>query len=261
MRKSYILRAGDLVLLRYVPSVLQPIWHIPLKIIYEDGDVLVLDKPPGLVVHPTPTQNKPSLVAALIAQYPQLKKLGDEFRPGIVHRLDADTSGLLIVAKNFSALDYLKRQFAQRRVKKIYLALVHGILEKPHGEFNMPVGRQSGSKRFSAGFGRAASTEYWVEQIFPAFSNLDSFSLVRVQLHTGRTHQIRVHFSTAGHPIAGDRLYGGRFKKTDSKIFARQFLHAESLELILPYGKFGKFTSPLPEDLRSVLFHFKSNQS
>lgn len=260
-QKSRKLRQNDEVRLRYTEAALKPSPDIPLKVIYEDADILVLDKPAGLVVHPTPTQDKSSLAAALVARYPQLKKIGDEFRPGIVHRLDADTSGVLAVAKSQKALEYLKAEFAERRVTKFYLALAHGTFEKKHGEFDEPIGRKAGSKRFSTGFGRSAKTEYWVEQEFFGASGVDNFSLIRVQLHTGRTHQIRVHFSAAGHPLAGDRLYGGAFKTADQKLFPRQFLHAASLELRLPSGKLRKFTSPLPPDLRSALAKFNHNQS
>lgn len=261
--KSFISSPKDKIELEYNLPKLEARADIPLAIIYEDDDVLVLDKPPGLVVHPAPAQNKPSVAAALLAKYPGLKGLGDEFRPGIAHRLDADTSGLLIAAKHGQSLAFLKREFAERRVEKFYLALVHGILPKPHGVFDQPIGRKAGQKKFSAGFGREARTEYWLEETFNGGvgpSGVDSFSLVRIQLHTGRTHQIRVHFAAGGHPVAGDGLYGGRFKKTDASFFPRQFLHAASLKLRLPSGREKKFESPLPPDLRAVIKRLNSNK-
>ena len=219
--KSFKLSPEDKIELLYNLPKLEARADIPLAIIYEDDDVLVLDKPPGLVVHPAPSQAKPSVAAALLAKYPGLKGLGDEFRPGIVHRLDMDTSGILITAKHSKALAFLKREFLQRRVMKVYLALVHGTMPKAHGDFSQPIGRKAGQKKFSIGFGREAKTEYWVEKTF--HTGVDNFSLIRIQLHTGRTHQIRVHFASSGHPVAGDGLYGGRFKKADSMLFPRQF--------------------------------------
>lgn len=249
--KSRKVHRGQKIRIVYSYPKLQAQPNIKLKKIYEDADVLILDKPAGLVVHPNPSQSKFSLVGGLLAEYPALAAVGDKFRPGIVHRLDADTSGLLVVAKNNASLEFLKRQFHDRKVIKIYTALVHGALAKPHGIFDQPIGRKPGQKKFSAGFGRDAKTEYWVERTLR--KGLDFYTLVRIQLHTGRTHQIRVHFAAAGHPVVGDRLYGGPYAETDRVFAPRQFLHATSLKLQLFSGTAREFTSLLPQDLRQVL--------
>ena len=284
--KSAIVSPGDSVNIKYEKSSLQAREDIVLKVLYEDNDVLIIDKPPGLVVHPTPNQDKPSVAAGLIARLEHVAKVGsDKFRPGIVHRLDSDTSGLLVIAKINPAFEYLKNLFKNRKIEKEYLALVHGKIERQHGFFRDPIGRRPKTGKFQTGMGRDALTEYWVKGYYinPPFSKtgnihssmiqagdemglnppfakggVDTYTLVRIQLHTGRTHQIRVHFSSAGFPVVGDKLYGGQHKKTDSKIFPRQFLHARYLKLKLPNGNVKEFESPLPRDLTNSLENFKS---
>ena len=267
-KPSLRLSAGDEVTAEYAPSALPEVsdWQPP--IVYEDDDIIVVNKPPGLLVHPTATQPRMSLAGALVARCQKLKTVGeDRFRPGIVHRLDVNTSGLLVVAKKQAVYEHLKRMFQERAVVKKYLALVHGKLEKLHGMIDLPVGRRTGHKKFEAGVGREAQTEYWVRayyQFRPAClknlagkAALDIYTLVDVQLHTGRTHQIRVHFSYLGHPVAGDKLYGGRFKKIDQQIFPRQFLHAYYLKFKLPNGNLKEFQIDLADDLKKVMKHLK----
>jgi 23S rRNA pseudouridine1911/1915/1917 synthase len=248
-----------------------------LKVIYEDKDLIILDKPAGLLVHPGADLKKETVAGALAARIPGLLKVGDKLRPGIVHRLDADTSGLLVAAKTKAAYEYLKNLFKSRQILKQYRVLVHGEFSQPHGVWDDPIGRKTGEGKFRAGLGRPAKTEYWVEKVFTvdkaestqpfaaktgltqplARGWVDKFTLLKVQLHTGRTHQIRVHASATGHPVAGDQLYGGRFKKPDAKLFPRQFLHASALKFTLPGGREMQFVSPLPEDLQKSISNLK----
>lgn len=243
---------GDSIILTYEPPRLLAREDMVLSVIYKDDDVIVIDKPAGVVVHPTPSQEKPSIAAVLLATEDVRPGVGeDEFRPGIVHRLDVDTSGLLVVARTAEAYEYLKQIFQTRNIEKYYLSLVHGFFPEKHGKYTQPIGRVAGNKRLEAGIGRQAVTEYWVESRYR--SKVDNFSLVRILLHTGRTHQIRVHFSSDGHPVAGDRLYGGKYRKSDKELFPRQFLHACRLKLRLPSGVEKEFSSPLPQDLKNSL--------
>ena len=281
--KSLKLTAGDSVAVDYQPPKLIPRNDVVFAVVYEDDDLLVVEKPAGLVVHPTPSQSKPSLAAGILAKYRGLKGLGDEFRPGIVHRLDADTSGLLVVAKTARSYKFLQEAFRKREVEKEYLALVHGLVKNKHGLLEQAIGRKAGQKKFSAGFGRDARTEYWVEGYYDGVdpapnvlrraersgvphqtsgaslgAGVDKYTLVRVRLHTGRTHQIRVHFSSIGHPLAGDKLYGGKFRAVDGQLFPRQFLHACRLKFCLYDTEPKEFISPLPADLKQVLKSLKS---
>jgi 23S rRNA pseudouridine1911/1915/1917 synthase len=253
--KNIKLRGGESVSMVGEEKKLLPRPDIALNLVYEDGDVAVIEKPAGLVVHPNPGVGRDSVAAALLAKIPQTRGVGeDSFRPGIVHRLDADTSGLLLVAKTQAAFEFLKAAFKARRVVKFYTALVHGRMEKSYGMIEEPIGRKSGRGRYETGFGREAKTEYWVEREFG--DGVDQYTLLKIQLHTGRTHQIRVHMASLGHPVAGDKVYGGRFKRSDTHIFPRQFLHASYLKLKLPGGSEKEFSSELPEDLQEALQQF-----
>lgn len=257
--------AGDRIEVVAEEKSLAPLTGARLDIVYEDEDLMIVDKPPGIVVHPTKANLQPSIAGILLAIRPQMAGIGESLRPGIAHRLDADTSGLLVVAKSVKSLEYLQDMFRARKVEKFYSALVHGIPAPEHGLIDRPIGRHPGLRRLTAGLGRNAVTEYWSERYFqiPDFhpasatgvmpGRVDTLALLRIQLHTGRTHQIRVHFESIGHPIAGDRLYGGRWRKADAAIFPRQFLHAARLSFRLPSGKLQTFESPLPADLQTVL--------
>jgi 23S rRNA pseudouridine1911/1915/1917 synthase len=214
------------------------------KIIYEDENILAINKPAGLIVH----GESPSVVDWLIKRYPEIKNIGEEStRPGIVHRLDRDTSGVLIIAKNQKTFEYLKDQFKSRKIKKTYLVLVEGDIKRERGVIDLPIGR---SKKWSIkklasknarGKIREAVTEYKVLKKF------SKYTLVEVYPKTGRTHQIRVHFKAISHPVVGDRLYGG------NNPLGRQFLHAGSLELTLLTGERIKIEADLPEDLKNFL--------
>ena len=267
-RAGQRLEPGDRVLVRMPPEepeTLRP-EPIPLTIVYEDEDLLVVDKPAGLTVHPAAGLpagqagvRRGTLAAALLAYRPELADVGGPERPGIVHRLDRDTSGLLVVAKNEAARAALARQWKERQVEKGYLALVHGRLEPSEAVIDAPIGRDPRHRQRMAVVegGRAARTAYRVRRYLqggpaglPAGqAGRDAYSLVEVAPSTGRTHQIRVHFAALAHPLVGDRLYG-----RPSSVLRRQFLHAHRLAFHHPVdGRPLEFESPLPEDLRQAL--------
>ena len=247
---------------------------IPLEIIFEDNNVLVVDKPAGLVVHPGPGHTTGTLANAVLHHCPELEGIGGEKRPGIVHRLDKGTSGVIVVAKNDAAMRFLQEQFAGRTVSKEYLALLEGRVEPPRGRIDAPIGRHptrrqrmavlpapSGLKD-AAGTGQTASgareavTEYECLQVYEDQSSGQTarFSLVRALLHTGRTHQIRAHFAWRKHPVVGDTEYGYRKPRLALK---RPFLHAHRLGIRLP-GRVEQqvFESPLPAELQRILDRF-----
>jgi 23S rRNA pseudouridine1911/1915/1917 synthase len=225
---------------------------IPIEIIHEDDDLLVVNKPPGLVVHPAAGHFTGTLVNALLHHCHNLKGIGGEQRPGIVHRLDKDTSGALVVAKTDRAMMRLTAQFRRRTVSKEYVAIVRGCPEPAEQRIETLIGRnQHDRKRMTArptGRGRTAIT------LLRVVRQIGGFSLVRLRIETGRTHQIRVHMAHIGHPVAGDRQYGGRRERTDPNRFPRQMLHAETLSFTHPTtGLAVSFKAPLPQDFLSVL--------
>lgn len=218
---------------------------LPLAVIYEDSDVLVINKPPGLTVHPAPGHPDRTLVNALLAHFPEIARLSGSLRPGIVHRLDKDTSGVMVVAKHAVALQHLAHEIKERRVTKKYLALVEGQLSPPRGLVDAPIGRDPSHRQRMAvvADGREAYTRYRVLQSYP------DHTLVEAELVTGRTHQIRVHFAAIGHPVVGDTRYG-----RPSPLVRRQFLHAQVLGFRLPSSNTPvEFTAPLPPDLQVAL--------
>jgi len=218
---------------------------IPLAIIYEDRDILVIDKPAGLTVHPAPGHSSHTLVNALLAHCPQLSKSNDLTRPGIVHRLDKDTSGLMVIAKSDFARQYLVNQFKTHAVTKGYLALVRGKLSPEQGIIEAPIGRDPYNRQRMAvvATGKEASTQYQVRKY------LSNYTLLDVIPRTGRTHQIRVHLSAIGYPVVGDPIYG-----TKSAYINRQFIHAYRLGFRLPStNEYREFTCSLPADLKQAL--------
>jgi 23S rRNA pseudouridine1911/1915/1917 synthase len=217
-----------------------------LDVVYDDPDLLVIDKPAGMVVHPAAGHHDGTLVNALLARFPELSA-GEEGRPGIVHRLDRDTSGLLVVAKTQPALERLREQFKNRQVKKTYLALVYGHPPAPEGVIEAPVGRDPHRRQRMAVLpgGRAARTVYRL------LAEVGEFSLLAASPETGRTHQIRVHLAWLGVPVVGDRVYGRRREQIEAP---RQFLHSWRLSFDHPIaGQRIDLESPLPDDLQSVL--------
>lgn len=249
VKASYRVQQGDAILVRIPPTEeveLVP-QRIPLRIVYEDEDLVVVDKPAGMVVHPAHGHQEGTLVNALLAHYPDLP-VDEGNRPGIVHRLDKDTSGLIIVAKNDDARDNLRRQFKERQVEKLYLALVEGNVEPGRGMIDAPIGRDAKRRKRMAVVrkgGREAVTQYQVLEY------LGDYTLLEVRPLTGRTHQVRVHLSFIGHPVVGDAVYGYRKQRLGLK---RQFLHAQRLGFHLPSsGEYVTVTADLPQDLREVL--------
>ncbi|MFQ5839732.1 MAG: RluA family pseudouridine synthase [Candidatus Methylomirabilales bacterium] len=232
------------------PSGLSP-EPIPLTVLYEDEAILVLDKPPGIVVHPAAGRRTGTLVNALLAHCPELPGIGGVDRPGIVHRLDRDTSGCLVVAKSDRAHRSLAEQFKVRSVDKLYLALVHDIPSPAAGRISLPVGRREGDrKRMGVRSRRAreAETHYRVLRRGPGWS------LVEVRPATGRTHQIRVHLAAIGHPVVGDRVYGGRRERRGTLRPPRQLLHAWRLAFTHPVtGTRVSFEAPPPIEFRPFL--------
>ena len=253
-KPAHKLKLGDAISLEMSapqPSGLQA-EDIPLSVVYEDADLLVIDKPAGMVVHPAPGHSGGTLVNALLAHSPGIQlDMGDEARPGIVHRLDKDTSGLIVVAKRRPAHDALARQMASRTMLKEYLAVVLGHPKAATGIIDAPIARDPRDRQRMAVVqgGRTARTRYNIER------ELGPYSLVRVKLETGRTHQIRVHMASIGHPVLGDPVYGKRTLKAAAALgLHRQFLHAHRLGFTLPSsGEWREFVSELPEELREAL--------
>jgi len=224
---------------------------IPLQVLYEDADLVAVDKPAGMVVHAGAGVHSGTLVNALLHRFEQLSEVGGALRPGIVHRLDRFTSGVLLAAKNDTAHHKLAAQFSGREVEKIYLALVHGAVKSETGRIDRPIARDPVHRtRMTArlGEGRAAWSEYRVEARYPGFTFL------RVRIGTGRTHQIRVHLSSLGHPVAGDTLYGAPAHVEGMPPLGRYFLHSHSIRFHLPSnGEEITVVSPLPPDLADWL--------
>ncbi len=229
--------------------------NLPLEILYEDGDLLVVNKPAGMVVHPAAGARRGTLVNALVARFGKLSGLGGPLRPGIVHRLDKGTSGVLLVARSDPAHAALARQFRERRVEKTYLALVHGEMKADAGRITLPVARDLRRRtRMTARRreGRAAETAWRL------LARLDGFSLLEVGLRTGRTHQVRVHLAAVGHPVVGDPAYGApREPRAGGRrlpALARPFLHAARIRFAHPRtGDPVEARAPLPQDLRQFL--------
>ncbi len=253
-KPGYVLRAGDDILVDLalhapVPSQAKPRPR-PLDIVYEDEDLLVINKAPGVVVHPAPGHSEDTLVNALVARYPDLQEGNNGERPGIVHRLDRDTSGLLLVAKNARAQAALIEQMRRHEIVKRYLALVEGVIALDQGSIDAPIGRDPRHRQqmaITATGSREARTHFRVLERFARHT------LLLIQLETGRTHQIRVHLKAIGHPVVGDPTYGSGNAIRGSKL-RRQFLHASQLHFTHPIsGQRLEIEAPLPEDLREVL--------
>ncbi|MFL6449808.1 MAG: RluA family pseudouridine synthase [Bryobacteraceae bacterium] len=232
--------------------------ELPLTILYEDQDVIIVDKPAGMVVHAGAGHHEGTLVNALLHHFGTLSSVNGDLRPGIVHRLDKETSGVLAVARTDFAHQALAAQFQSRQVEKVYLAVVHGRMKAQGGTITTPITRDPIRRTrmmTKLGSGRSAYTEYQVLEQFP----LGAF--LRVRIGTGRTHQIRVHLASIGHPILGDRLYGAPARVPGSPPLARFFLHAHRLRFLSPgTGQPITVESPLPEDLTAVLASLRRGQ-
>ena len=255
VRANAIVGGGTMLELRIPPPrpaepIAQP--EIPVDVVYEDDDLLIVDKPAGLVVHPSPGHDAGTLVNALLGRGADLAPGGiaGVQRPGIVHRLDRDTSGLLMVARTDAAQGSLQAQLKARRIKKTYLALVHGSVAAAVGRIEAPVGRDPGRRTRMAVVpsGRASTTGYRVRERFAGWT------LLELDLVTGRTHQIRVHLEAIGHPVAGDPIYGTGTSRRGPDALERLFLHAWRLELTSPStGRLIRAEAPLPDALEVVL--------
>jgi 23S rRNA pseudouridine1911/1915/1917 synthase len=219
-------------------------------VVREDDDLLVVEKPPGLVVHPGAGTPSGTLVNGLLARYPEIADIGEPDRPGIVHRLDKDTSGLLLVARSPASFEALRQAIADRTVERVYLALVWGSFDAPSGLVDAPIGRsaRTPTRMAVSARGRVARTRYRVER---TYTEPVEVSLLECSLDTGRTHQIRVHLAAIDHPIVGDDRYGGA---RQSLSMPRPFLHAAALRFVHPVtGDTVTVESPLPPDLVDVL--------
>lgn len=269
VKQGYSLKEGDDVVINFPEKKkmsLDPDPSIKFEVLYEDENVVVVNKPAGLTVHPSDNESDKTLVNGLLAKYPEIKSVGESsIRPGIVHRLDKDTSGIMIVAKNNDAYQFLKNQFQAKKSIKKYIALVAGDVRKEDGIISFPIARkrklptkQVAVKNESQARGkiREAVTEYKVVRRIDV--NGKVFTLLEVTPKTGRMHQIRVHFSAIGHPLAGDLKYGSKNVVSIAGL-DRQFLHAKSLEIEVPIGKDGTlgkkmtFEAPLPDDLKKFI--------
>jgi len=253
-KAGYALRRGDQITILRSSPVPVPVsataQEIPLEILYEDEDILVLNKAPGMVVHPAPGHANDTLVNALLARYPELQGVGDDGRPGIVHRLDKDTSGLIIIARNSHTLTAIMEQMQRHEVVKRYLALVEGDVAHDQGSIDAPIGRDIRNRQqmtVTNRDSREARTHFRVLQRFA------KHTLLLLQLETGRTHQIRVHLKAIGHPVVGDPTYGsGNMPR--GFVLRRQFLHAYQLQFQHPTsGKQIEVEAPLPKDLQAIL--------
>ncbi len=226
---------------------LPPEDEVPFAVVYADPAMIVVDKPAGVVVHPAPGNERGTLVNGLVARFPELRSPDSDLRPGIVHRLDKDTSGLLVIGRTLSAVADLQRQMQTRLTEKRYWILVRGGIDEDEGVIDRPIGRDPRNRQRMAirPEGRPAQTHFWVRERFAGWS------LVEALLLTGRTHQLRVHFASIGHPVAGDATYGRGALLPGLR---RQFLHAHLLRLRSPHDdEEHTFEADLPPDLESVL--------
>ena len=258
---SYRVREGETIYLHVPPPRPSDLAAEPLalNILHEDDDLLVIDKSAGLVVHPGPGHRSGTLVNALLYHCRSLSGIGGEERPGIIHRLDKDTSGLLLVAKHDRSHRHLAGQLKSRKLRRRYQALVHGVMSAPEGSIDAPVGRHPTHRKKMAVVargGRPARTHYRVLEAWGVLS------LLELTLETGRTHQIRVHLASLGHPVLGDATYGPGARRWPGKpaleqamrTFPRQALHAAQVQFRHPtHGTYVKFSSPVPADMAALL--------
>jgi 23S rRNA pseudouridine1911/1915/1917 synthase len=262
-KPSLKVKPGDIIEIRLPPPEswdLEP-EDIPLDIIFEDKNVLIINKPRGMVVHPGAGHRQGTLANALLSYFPRISGVGDETRPGIVHRLDKDTTGILVVAKNETALRNLQGQIKTRKAKRQYIALCKGRVRDDRGVVDAPIGRHPVHRKRMAvlenaqdrGLRAREAVTHW--KVVTRFGN--DYTLLLISLHTGRTHQIRVHMSHLGHPVVGDRVYG----RTKQDLgMSGQALHAFRLGLFLGdcFDEYREFTAPLPADFADALLRLKN---
>ena len=254
VKANYKIRPDDEIRIEIpgpTPLPLQP-EAISLDIVYEDEHLLIVNKPSGMVVHPSPGHYSGTLVHALLHHCKDLKGIGGRERPGIVHRLDKDTSGVLVVAKSDLVHRHLSNQFKDRTVNKVYVALVQGVMKKNRGEIDLPIGRDTRDrKKFSS---RTVKPKH-AKTIFRVLKRFKDATLVELKPETGRTHQLRVHLAHLNHPVAGDSFYGGRgYSKIGGVKIERLMLHAMKLGIIHPItGKYMEFEPPLPAAMKKII--------
>lgn len=257
-KPSYVLKVGDEIKVGKIKdkNELAPNKEIKLEVVYQDENIIAVNKPAGLAVHPTSREKYNTLVNGLVARFPEIKNIGDGSkeawaRPGIVHRLDKDTSGIMVVARNQNAFDKLKKIFQDRKINKKYLAIVWGKLSQKEGVIEKPIAR-AGNYRKQVIAGRKTKTK-----IRPAVTEhkvikeSKNYSLLEVMPRTGRMHQIRVHLASMGHPVVGDAVYGIKYKE-DPEALTRHLLHAKSLEFELE-GKKYFLEAEIPEEFRNFM--------
>lgn len=256
IKSHHKIKSNDIIIINLPPPENFNITpeDIPLDILYEDEDLIVINKPPNMIVHPTHKIKSGTLVNALLAHTKgKLSSIGAPFRPGIVHRLDKDTSGVIVVAKSDQAYWSLAKQFSAHTINKTYLALVHGIVKKDEGKIDVPIGRPSEGGVGMKVKGRLAKQAVTYFKVKERFNQ--GYSLLEIKLATGRTHQIRVHLNYIGHQVVGDKRYG----KKKEQGMNRQALHASLLGFYHPItNKYIEFTSPLPEDITQFIKKIKS---
>ena len=253
-KPSFLITSGDVI--DFEPFIeekpnLNP-EKINIEYIYKDQDIILINKPAGIIVHPGTKNPKHTLLNGILNDFPEIKYVGNPERPGIVHRLDKETSGILIVARNNRSFESLSNMFKSRKIHKEYVCLVKGIVNPVEGTINSPIARHPRLKIKQAIVinGKESITKY------KTMKNIKNFSLLRIQLFTGRMHQIRVHLSSIGHPILGDSLYG----KKNNELFKRHFLHANKIVFDHPITKnLMEFKSDLPKDLEKILNNIEYN--
>lgn len=263
IKPTHKLKAGDEILV--MPEAkpagdndIQKEYEVPkINIIYEDNDAIVLDKPAGIPVHEASSYKGPTVVDFLTDHFPEIKNVGEDgARPGIVHRLDKDTSGLLIVAKNNESFQFLKNQFKNRLTKKTYTALVYGNVTQNEGAIDLRIGRSKSDPKMQTVIDSGKKESIRSREaltLYKVIKRFDGYTLIEVEPKTGRMHQIRVHLKALGHPIAGDKKYfSKKYAKFDPKLH-RQFLHASRLEIELPEAGKKVFTSEIPQDLAEFI--------
>jgi 23S rRNA pseudouridine1911/1915/1917 synthase len=253
----HFLKEGEIITLSELASPvtaqITPSAEVEFKILASTPEFIIVDKPSGLVVHPALGVKEPTLIEGLLSKYPELKEVGDDpMRPGIVHRLDRDVSGLIIVARNQNMFDYLKQLFKERNITKKYLALVVGHLNQPDGVIDFPLARSNQKHGKMAARSKSDSDTREAITKFELIKLYQPASLLKIEIETGRTHQIRAHLAALGYPIVGDKLY--RPKKLNFKATPeRLFLHATELSFVDQNGENQTFTSPLPQELNDFL--------
>ncbi len=263
-KPGYRVKTGDNISVSISSIDSEPILLKPepldIDILYEDKHIIVINKEPGLVVHPAPGHNKGTLVNGLLHHCPELAGIGEKPRPGIVHRLDKDTSGTLVAVKNNAAYINLAAQFKSRKIKKLYLALVFGVVQSESGSISLPIGRHVSNRKKMSTVSRKSRS---AETLWKVIERFNGATFLECDLKTGRTHQIRVHCAAINHPVLGDQIYGGKKaakkllpKNRLNKIISvpRQMLHAWRLEFAHPAtGDTMFFESPVPQDMKKLI--------